>query len=223
MNELKHIAIIMDGNGRWAKKQGLIRSFGHKAGANNVENILKSCLEFNVKNLSLFAFSTENWQRPKNEVDFIFSLFDDYLSKYKEKFKNEGVCFKVFGDITKLNKKLQNNILEFSEYTKNENKINFNLAINYGAKDELVRTFKKIQEKNLQINEENITKNLDISTDVDLLIRTGDCTRISNFMLWQCAYAQIHFTKTLFPDFSSLELEQIINDFLNTKRTFGGV
>lgn len=223
MNNLNHLAIIMDGNGRWAKNQGLLRSFGHKAGAKTIEKLAKVCIEEKISSLSLFAFSTENWKRPKEEVDFIFKLLKEYLVSELNNFIENKIRFVSFGDISILDENTKNLILEFEEKTKDNSRLIFNLGINYGGKDELLRAFKKLKNSNEEINEENLTKYLDIKEDVDLLIRTGGHFRISNFLLWQCAYAEFVFTPTFFPDFSDIELRKIINDFRICKRNFGGV
>ncbi len=223
MNELNHLAIIMDGNGRWAKNKGLLRSFGHKAGASIIKDLVKTCMEEGIKNLSLFAFSTENWKRPKEEVDFIFKLFNEYLSSQSDDFLKNGIRFKTFGNIKALDELTRKLIDDYEFKTKDCKNLNFNLGINYGAKDEIIRAMKKLNEENLEINEENLNNCLDINQDVDLLIRTGGHFRISNFLLWQCAYAELYFTKTLFPDFSPAELKKIIQEYKVCKRNFGGI
>lgn len=223
MNELNHLAIIMDGNGRWAKNKGLLRSFGHKAGASIIKDLVKTCMEEGIKNLSLFAFSTENWKRPKEEVDFIFKLFNEYLSSQSDDFLKNGIKFKTFGNIKALDELTRKLIDDYEFKTKDCKNLNFNLGINYGAKDEIIRAMKKLNEENLEINEENLNNCLDINQDVDLLIRTGGHFRISNFLLWQCAYAELYFTKTLFPDFSPAELKKIIQEYKVCKRNFGGI
>lgn len=223
MNELNHLAIIMDGNGRWAKNKGLLRSFGHKAGASIIKDLVKTCMEEGIKNLSLFAFSTENWKRPKEEVDFIFKLFNEYLSSQSDDFLKNGIRFKTFGNIKALDELTRKLIDDYEFKTKDCKNLNFNLGINYGAKDEIIRAVKKLNEENLEINEENLNNCLDINQDVDLLIRTGGHFRISNFLLWQCAYAELYFTKTLFPDFSPAELKKIIQEYKVCKRNFGGI
>lgn len=223
MNELNHLAIIMDGNGRWAKNKGLLRSFGHKAGASIIKDLVKTCMEEGIKNLSLFAFSTENWKRPKEEVDFIFKLFNEYLSSQSDDFLKNGIRFKTFGNIKALDELTRKLIDDYEFKTKDCKNLNFNLGINYGAKDEIIRAVKKLNEENLEINGENLNNCLDINQDVDLLIRTGGHFRISNFLLWQCAYAELYFTKTLFPDFSPAELKKIIQEYKVCKRNFGGI
>ncbi|MBZ7981595.1 di-trans,poly-cis-decaprenylcistransferase [Campylobacter sp. RM12640] len=223
MNELNHLAIIMDGNGRWAKNQGLLRSFGHKAGAKTIERLVKACIEEGVLELSLFAFSTENWKRPKEEIEFIFKLLKEYLSSELNNFIKNEIRFKSFGDISVLDLDTKNLINEFEEKTKNYSRIIFNLGINYGGKNEILRAFKKLKASDEEIDENNFNKYLDIKNNVDLLIRTGGHFRISNFLLWQCAYAEFVFTPTLFPDFKEDELKEIIKNYRICKRNFGGV
>ena len=219
-----HIAIIMDGNGRWAKKRGLKRVEGHRVGAEVVKRITTYCANHKeVKILTLYAFSTENWKRPKMEVEFLMKLLDSYLKKELSTYIENEVKFEVIGDISKFSKKLQDRIEYTKEKTKNFNKLTQVLALNYGSKDEIVRAVKKAITNKEEINEENIQKHLDLSKDVDLLIRTSGEVRISNFLLWQCAYAEMFFTNTLWPDFNEKELEDIINCFKKRERRFGGI
>ncbi|WP_169974795.1 MULTISPECIES: polyprenyl diphosphate synthase [unclassified Campylobacter] len=223
MNSLKHLAIIMDGNGRWAKKQGLIRTKGHEAGANVVEAMCEFCIRNDIKILSLYAFSTENWSRPKSEVDFLMDLLLKFLVSKKESFIKNEINFNVIGDIMPFNDKLRDEILNLKSLTKDNKKLKLNLAINYGAKDEILRALKRMQEQNLDINEVNLEANLDESEPIDLLIRTGGEKRLSNFMLIQASYAELAFIDTLWPDFTSLELEKIVQNFYQINRRFGGL
>jgi len=219
-----HIAIIMDGNGRWAKKRGLKRVEGHRVGAEVVKRITTYCANHKeVKILTLYAFSTENWKRPKMEVEFLMKLLDSYLKKELSTYIENEVKFEVIGDISKFSKNLQDRIKYTKEKTKNFNKLTQVLALNYGSKDEIVRAVKKVIANKEEINEKNIQKNLDLTKDVDLLIRTSGEVRISNFLLWQCAYAEMFFTNTLWPDFNEKELEDIINCFKKRERRFGGI
>ena len=219
-----HIAIIMDGNGRWAKQRGLKRIEGHKVGAEVVKKITTYCANHKeVKILTLYAFSTENWKRPKMEVEFLMKLLDSYLKKELSTYIENEVKFEVIGDISKFSKNLQDRIKYTKEKTKNFNKLTQVLALNYGSKDEIVRAVKKVIANKEEINEKNIQKNLDLTKDVDLLIRTSGEVRISNFLLWQCAYAEMFFTNTLWPDFNEKELEDIINCFKKRERRFGGI
>jgi undecaprenyl diphosphate synthase len=219
-----HLAIIMDGNGRWAKKRGLKRVEGHKKGAEVIIEITTYCANNpEIEILTLYAFSTENWKRPKMEVDFLMKLLDNWLKKELQSYIKNDVKFETIGDISKFSPKLKKRIEYTKEVTKNNKKLTQVLALNYGSRDEITRAVKKIIEKNEEITPENIQKNLDISTDVDLLIRTSGEIRVSNFLLWQIAYAEMFFTKTLWPDFTSKELEKIINEFKKRERRFGGI
>jgi len=219
-----HLAIIMDGNGRWAKKRGLKRIEGHKKGAEVVKEITTYCANNpEIDILTLYAFSTENWKRPKMEVDFLMKLLDNWLKKELETYIKNDVKFETIGDISKFSDKLKKRIQYTKEVTKNNKKLTQVLALNYGSRDEITRAVKKLVEKNEEITPENIQKNLDISRDVDLLIRTSGEIRISNFLLWQIAYAEMFFTPTLWPDFTTRELEKILNEFKNRERRFGGI
>jgi len=214
----------MDGNGRWAQKRGLKRVEGHKVGVETVRKITEYCARSKeIEILTLYAFSTENWKRPKKEVDFLISLLDFYLKKEISIYIENEVKFEVIGDISKFPKKIQDRIEYIKEQTKNFNKLTQVLALNYGSKDEIVRAVKKVVTNEEEVNEENIQKHLDLKKDVDLLIRTSGEIRISNFLLWQCAYAEMFFTNTLWPDFNEKELEEIINNFKKRERKFGGI
>ena len=223
-----HLAIIMDGNGRWAKAQNKSRTEGHKAGAEVVKNITEYCANNSeIKYLTLYAFSTENWKRPKMEVDFLMKLLDNWLKQELQTYIQNEVKFEVIGDISKFSKKLQKRIKETKEKTKNFNKLTQVLALNYGSRDEITRATKRLCDKNEEITEENISKNLDTGIynipDVDLLIRTSGEIRLSNYLLWQVAYAEMFFTNTLWPDFTDKELNKIIEEFKKRDRRFGGI
>ncbi len=219
-----HLAIIMDGNGRWAQKRGLKRVEGHKKGAEVVKEITTYCANNpEIKILTLYAFSTENWKRPKMEVDFLMKLLDNYLKKELLTYIENEVKFEVIGDISKFSKNLRERIEYTKDKTKNFKKLTQVLALNYGSRDEITRAVKKMIEKEEEVTPENIQKNLDLSRDVDLLIRTSGEIRLSNFLLWQMAYAEMYFTKTMWPDFTSKELEKILNEFKKRERRFGGI
>ena len=227
-----HIAIILDGNGTWAKKRGLPRTMGHRKGAKNLVNVTKHALELGVKYLTVFAFSTENWNRPKDEVDYLMSLPKELLSEYKGKMVNDEIRFRVIGCEDHLSKEALDEIKKAEEETKNNTKMTLTVAFNYGGKRELTDVCKKIAEKvkNEQmtisdINEDAISDNLYASDlpNVDLLIRTSGQYRISNFMLWQCAYSEFYFPKTLWPDFKGRDLEKAILEYNNRNRRFGGI
>lgn len=213
----------MDGNGRWAKKRGFIRTKGHEVGANVVEDVAKFCIKNSISNLTLYAFSTENWKRPKQEVDFLMNLFKKFLKSKEELFLKENIKFIAIGDLSLFDDELFNLIKHLENLTENNSNLTLNLAVNYGSKDEIVRACKKLKEDNLEINETNLTTHLDTTVDVDLLIRTGGEQRLSNFMLWQASYAELYFTETLWPDFNKDELECIIEKYKNINRKFGGL
>ena len=219
-----HIAIIMDGNGRWATSQGKQRVEGHKVGSEVVRDIttFASNLGF-VSELTLYAFSTENWKRPKLEIEFLMQLLSRYLENELKTYLDNGVRFKAVGDISRFSKRLQKAIKNLEEKTKGCNSIIQNLALNYGGKDEVVRTVKKLVDSNMKITEKNLESLLDVSTPVDILIRTGGDHRISNFLLWQIAYAEIFFSDILWPDFSTQDFQTILDEFLKIDRRFGGL
>jgi len=223
-----HIAIIMDGNGRWAKSKNKSRTEGHKVGAKVVKQITTYAANNpEIKYLTLYAFSTENWKRPKMEVEFLMKLLENWLKQELNTYIQNEVRFEVIGDISKFSKKLQERIKITKEKTKNFNKLTQVLALNYGSRDEITRAIQKLCDKNEKITEENISKYLDTSIhnipDVDLLIRTSGEIRLSNFLLWQVAYAEMFFTDTLWPDFNEIELNKIIQEFKKRDRRFGGI
>ena len=224
MNSIKHVAIIMDGNGRWGINRGKSRNFGHKAGIKTVEKIIKESLKKRIRYLTLYAFSTENWKRPKNEINYLFSLLDSFLSSKIEELNNEKIKLFIIGK-KKFNKKL-NRLLNFSEKLTSSNKrMQINLALNYGSKSEIINTVNYLKIKRLKINEKNITKNLYTQNipDPDILIRTGNRKRLSNFLLWQLAYSEIFFEKKLWPDFNEKDYNKILSMFKKTKRNFGKI
>ncbi|MDD6056571.1 MAG: polyprenyl diphosphate synthase [Helicobacter sp.] len=219
-----NIAIIPDGNGRWAKNRLKPRSFGHKAGAKKIEEITESCIKLGVKSLSVYAFSTENWRRPKKEVDFLMQLLSEYLESKIALYLENNIIFKAIGDLSIFKQDLRDKIKELESKTiKNCNGLTQILALNYGAKDELRRAFNKIAKDSSDIKESDIQSALDFKSDIDILIRTGGEKRLSNFLLWQAAYAELFFSDTLWPDFSTNELESIILEFKKRERRFGGL
>ena len=221
----KHIAIIMDGNGRWAKEKGLNRTAGHEEGAKTVRKITQYCSDIGVKYLTLYAFSTENWNRPKLEVEFLMKLLERYLKKELDVYLANNIKFKAIGDLAKFSKSLQNTIFETQNKTANCTGLTQVLAFNYGSKNEIIRAIKKLNEQQLEINEENFESCLDTAGmgDVDILIRTSGEVRLSNYLLWQNAYAEMFFTQTYWPDFNESELDDILSDFSNRERRFGGI
>ena len=224
MNPLSHVAIIMDGNGRWGIKYKNSRNAGHKKGLNTVEKIIKVTIKNKIKFLTLFAFSTENWKRPKKEINFLFNLLENFLKNRISDLHKQNIKLKILGSkkfSTKLNKLLRNSENKTSKNTK----LQINLALNYGSKSELIGAFKRIKRSKNIISEKNISKNLQTKNipDPDLLIRTGNTKRLSNFLLWQLAYAEIFFEKKLWPDFNEKDYNKIIKEYKSIKRNFGNI
>jgi undecaprenyl diphosphate synthase len=223
-NIARHIAIIMDGNGRWAAEQGLKRTKGHEKGAEVVRTITEACAsDASIERLTLYAFSTENWKRPKMEVEFLMKLLERYLKQELPTYLDNGIRFEPIGDLERFSPSLRKTIDDVAQKTSEGDRLVQNLALNYGARDELVRAFKKLSSLGGDVSESAISAALDSSCDVDLLIRTGGDHRLSNFLLWQCAYAEFFFTQTLWPDFSVDELNKIIAKFTKIERRFGGL
>lgn len=218
-NRLSHLAIIMDGNGRWAKNQGKLRVRGHEAGAKKVREITEFVAKTEVEYLTLYAFSTENWNRPKTEVKALMKLLEKYLINERDIFIKNNIKFNYIGDISAFSDSLKKEIKKSVELTKHCTALTQVLALNYGFKDELVRAIKTLKDK--KIDEKSINDALDIGIDVDLMIRTGGESRLSNFLLWQGAYAELSFTDTLWPDFTCSELEKMILKYKKTHRRFG--
>ena len=221
----KHIAMIMDGNGRWAKERGLNRTSGHEEGAKTVRKMTQYCSDIGIKYLTLYAFSTENWERPKLEVEFLMKLLERYLKKELEVYLKNNIKFKAIGDLNRFSKSLQKTISDTEIKTANCTGLTQVLALNYGSKNEIIRAIKKLNEQNLEVNESNLESCLDTAGmgDVDILIRTSGEIRLSNYLLWQNAYAEMFFTQTYWPDFSESELDDIISDFIKRERRFGGI
>jgi len=224
-SELKHLAIIMDGNGRWAKEKGLARTKGHERGAEVIRDITEYCSNHStLQTLTLYAFSTENWKRPKLEVDFLMRLLDRYLANELDNYHKYNVRFEAIGEISKFSPSLQKRIQLTKEATKDYTNLTQILALNYGSRDEITRAANKVLEANLPITEDNISKMLDTPySDIDLLIRTSGEQRLSNFLLWQSSYSEFYFTSTYWPDFTPNELDEIIAKFHDRDRTFGGL
>lgn len=227
----KHIAIVMDGNRRWAKRRGLPTSVGHRAGAQTLKKIVDFCTKIDVDVLTVYAFSTENWKRSKEEVEGIMNLLREYLKEIGKDIKEKDVKFKIIGDITQLDRDIQLSIHNLEEETKSCTKLQFNIALNYGGRQEIVYAVKNIaaevKENNLEIeniDESTISQNLYTQniTDPDLLIRTGGELRVSNFLLWQIAYTELWFTKEYWPDFTTKTLSKAINEYKKRIRRFGG-
>ena len=221
----EHIAMIMDGNGRWAKERGLKRTAGHKKGAEVVREITTYCAKIGIKYLTLYAFSTENWKRPKLEVEYLMKLLEKYLKEELEVYLENNIRFRAIGDLSKFSKSLQNRILKTQELTSSCNGLTQVLALNYGSKDEIIRAIKKLNEKGLEVSEKNLESCLDTAgiSPVDIMIRTSGEVRLSNYLLWQNAYSEMFFTQTYWPDFTQGELDDIISDFSRRERRFGAI
>ena len=224
MNPLSHVAIIMDGNGRWGLKNKNSRNAGHKAGLKTVEKIIKKSLKNKIKFLTLYAFSTENWKRPKKEVNYLFSLLESFLVNRIEELHKQNIRLKIIG-VKNFSKKLNKLLITSEKKTNKNKKLQINLALNYGSKFELINAFRELEKKGDKINEKNLIKYLQTKDipDPDLLIRTGNTHRLSNFLLWQLAYSEIFFEKKLWPDFNERDYNKIINKFRNIKRNFGNI
>ena len=227
-----HIGFILDGNGRWASNRGLPRAFGHKKGAENVEHILRECIDLDIKHVTLYAFSTENWNRPVYEVKALMNLFKYYLNKKLTQLHEENVNVSIIGDIEPFPKIIKKYIQNLVDLTKDNNGMYLNLALNYGGRAEIVRATKRIVEKILQkkisieqINEEFFAQNLDRGKepDPDLIVRTAGERRLSNFLLWQSAYSELHFSEKPWPDFSRKDLELALSDYYLRTRKFGSL
>ncbi len=231
-NTLQHVAIIMDGNGRWAKSRNKARREGHKAGANKIIEITQACIALHIPNLTLYAFSTENWNRPKMEINFLMQLLEQYLDTEKYRYIDNQIRFNFIGDISRFHKTLQHKLLHLKEITQHFTTLTQTLAINYGSQDEIARSMLKILHKvnaHQEIDKVNIlqeiAKNLDTHPlpAVDMLIRTGGEKRLSNFLLWQSSYAELFFSDTLWPNFSTQELESMVQEFHLRIRKFGAI
>jgi len=224
MNQAKHIAIIMDGNGRWAELQGKKRVKGHEKGAEVVRNITEFCSHSKtIERITLYAFSTENWKRPRLEVEFLMKLMNTYLRNECEVYIKNNIKFEPIGNIEAFSKQLQKTIEMVKEKTAHCNGLVQSLALNYGSQDEIVRAVNSLKNEKKDITVEMLNSKLDSKKSVDILIRTGGDFRLSNFLLWQSAYAELFFTETLWPDFTTKELDKIIKKFTKIERRFGGL
>ena len=228
----EHVAIILDGNGRWAKKRLLPRKAGHVAGSQTVEQICEDAWNLGIKYLTVYAFSTENWKRPKDEVDALMKLLRRYLKDCIKRSTKNNMCVRVLGDITPLEEDLKQSILKLEEVSKNNTGLHFQVALNYGSRDEMLRAIRNVakEAKEGDLDPEQITDELFASQldtrgipDPDLLIRTSGEERLSNFLLWQLAYTEFYFTDVLWPDFNKKELEKAIAYYNKRDRRFGGV
>ena len=221
----KHVAVIMDGNGRWGIKKKNSRNYGHKKGLEAVNDIISSSIDHKIKFLTLFVFSTENWRRPNKEINYLFRLLNSYIDKKLNELIKQNIKIKVIGNIKSFPKNLKNKITKIEKLTKNNKTIQINMALNYGSRQEIINALKKIKNKSLSINEKNIgnllyTKNI---PDPEILIRTGNTNRISNFLMWQIIYTEIFFVKKMWPDFKKKDFSEIIKKYKRIKRNFGGL
>ena len=232
MNVPQHVAIILDGNGRWAKSKGMPRNYGHAQGSKNVEKICEEAWRMGIKYLTVYAFSTENWNRPKEEVNALMKLLRNYMKTCLKTAAKNDMKVRVIGDITKLDEDIQKRILELEEATKNNGGLNFQIAINYGSRDEITRAVRALAEDVKkgklmpeEVDETCIEKYLDTHDipDPDLLIRTSGEQRLSNYLLWQLAYTEFYFTDVPWPDFTKQELEKAIEQYNSRDRRYGGV
>ena len=221
----KHVAIIMDGNGRWGLKKKNSRNYGHKEGIKTVEKIINAAIENKIEFLTLYTFSTENWKRPADEINLLFSLLENYLDKKLNKLLIKNIKIKILGNINKFPSNLKKKIKKVEKLTIKNNKIQINIALNYGSREEIIHSLKKMIKSSLTINEKNISKNLytkDIP-DPEILIRTGNTKRLSNFLLWQSIYSEIFFEKKMWPDFNKNDFVKILKKFNRINRNFGGI
>ncbi|HHD81279.1 MAG TPA: di-trans,poly-cis-decaprenylcistransferase [Campylobacterales bacterium] len=224
-NILKHLAIIMDGNGRWAKNRGLIRTKGHEKGADTIRDITQYCAEHDtIETVTLYAFSTENWKRPKYEVDFLMRLLDRWLKKELKTYHKFGARFETVGNIEGFSPKLQKTIASIKEQTAHHTNVTQILALNYGSREEIAKAATRLSNRGAEITEESLGDELNTPySDIDLLVRTSGEQRLSNFLLWQLSYSEFFFTPTLWPDFTPNELDDIIDQYINRNRRFGGL
>ena len=224
MNSLNHVAIIMDGNGRWGLKNKNSRNAGHKAGLIVVEKIIKETIKRKIKFLTLYAFSTENWKRPKKEINYLFNLLENFLTKKIDDLNKQNIKLNILG-VKNFSNKLNNLLKKVEKKTSKNSQLQINLALNYGSKFELIQAFKKLSKSKKIINEKNISESLQTRKipDPELLIRTGNRKRLSNFLLWQLAYSEIFFVKKLWPDFNEADYYKIINEYKLIKRNFGNI
>ena len=225
MNPVKHVAIIMDGNGRWGIKHKRSRNAGHRAGLKTVQVVINQCIKQKIKFLTLYTFSSENWKRPDKEIIFLFNLLETFLKKKINKLIEKDIKLNFLGELDKLPVNLQKLIKLSEKKTKNKQLLQINIALNYGSEIELINTIKKIIKKKIKVNKENIDLNLYTKNipNPDLLIRTGDTRRLSNFLLWQLAYTEIFFEKKLWPDFNLQDFQKVLSDFKKIKRNFGAI
>ncbi len=225
MNSPKHVAIIMDGNGRWGIKKKKSRNFGHSEGVKTVEKIIEAAVKNKIKYLTLYTFSTENWKRPKKEITFLIYLLEKYIDQQFQKLVQKNIKLNIIGNINKFPSSLKSKLKKAEKISRNNNAIQINIALNYGSKEEIINAIKKIINKSVKINEKNITNNLYTKNipDPEILIRTGNRFRLSNFLLWQSSYSEIFFVRKLWPDFNKKDFQKILIKFKSMRRNFGGI
>ncbi len=225
MNSPKHVAIIMDGNGRWGTKKKKSRNYGHAEGVKVVEKIIEAAIINKIKHLTLYTFSTENWKRPKKEILFLIYLLEKYIDEQFKKFAEKNIKLKVIGNINRFPNTLKKKLKNVEKVTKNNNSIQINIALNYGSKEEVITAIKKLIKSSAKITEKNISQNLYTKgiPDPEILIRTGNRFRLSNFLLWQSSYTEIFFIKKLWPDFNKKDFQKILLKFKSMRRNFGGI
>ena len=215
----------MDGNGRWARKLGKKRVYGHQNGTRSVRDCIEGCIELGVKNITLFVFSTENWKRPLNEINYLFSLLNNYINKEIKNLQKNDIKIKILGKTNPFPQKIKSNLKKIEKLTKKNKRIQINMALNYGSREEIINAIKKINKRSYEINERNIEKFLYTSgiPDPEILIRTGNTKRISNFLIWQSIYTEIFFVKKMWPDFEKKDFKKILKDYMKINRNFGGL
>ena len=225
MKSPEHVAIIMDGNGRWGIKKKNSRNYGHKKGLETVEKIINAAIEKKIKFLTLFVFSTENWKRPIKEINYLFKLLSNYIDKEINNLINRNIKINIIGNINPFPRDLKSKILKVQKQTEMNNKIQINMALNYGSREEIILALKKVCKKKITINEKNIKKNLYTNNipDPEILIRTGNRNRVSNFLIWQTIYSEIFFIKKMWPEFNKKDFNEIISKFKKINRNFGGI
>ncbi|MBD1145514.1 di-trans,poly-cis-decaprenylcistransferase [Pelagibacterales bacterium SAG-MED34] len=221
----KHVAIIMDGNGRWGIQKKKTRNYGHSKGIEVVENIIEEAVSKKIKHLTLFTFSTENWKRPKSEIKFLISILENYIQKELNNLIKKKIKLKIIGNLDKFPQSLKLKLRKAENLTRLNKRIQIIIALNYGSKEEIINTVKKLNKSSIRINEKNISENLYTKNipDPEILIRTGNRNRLSNFLLWQLSYAEIYFVSKLWPDFTRKDFSKIITNFSKVKRNFGGI
>ena len=225
MNPPNHVAIIMDGNGRWGFKKKNSRNYGHKKGIETVKKIIDIAIEQKIKYLTLFVFSTENWKRPLNEINYLFSLLNNYINKEIKNLQKNDIKIKILGKTNPFPQKIKSNLKKIEKLTKQNKRIQINMALNYGSREEIINAIKKINKRSYEINERNIEKFLYTSgiPDPEILIRTGNTKRVSNFLIWQSIYTEIFFVKKMWPDFEKKDFKKILKDYMKINRNFGGL